>query len=166
MISELILTVFASVSLATKNNSMSASHNTPEKENAFSLVHDVATDGNTVLTGDDLRQYNIKHSQKSGSGSGIDDAESYLKSCFGNDCFIVKDEANSDMLENSPESPNEFTTPYMATVDRKSTRLNSSHQINSYAVFCLKKKIILKDLVLLLSDAELPLTDSRRLSKI
>src|SRR5258708_10710447 len=28
-------------------------------------------------------------------------------------------------------------------VDRKSTRLNSSHQIISYAVFCLKKKTIL-----------------------
>src|SRR5258708_27288616 len=27
-----------------------------------------------------------------------------------------------------------------APVDRKSTRLNSSHQIISYAVFCLKKK--------------------------
>src|SRR5207244_5544411 len=27
-----------------------------------------------------------------------------------------------------------------AEADRKSTRLNSSHQINSYAVFCLKKK--------------------------
>src|SRR5258708_25076497 len=27
------------------------------------------------------------------------------------------------------------------SVDRKSTRLNSSHQIISYAVFCLKKKI-------------------------
>src|SRR5947208_8100553 len=27
-----------------------------------------------------------------------------------------------------------------AGADRKSTRLNSSHQINSYAVFCLKKK--------------------------
>src|SRR5258708_21717668 len=27
--------------------------------------------------------------------------------------------------------------------DRKSTRLNSSHQIISYAVFCLKKKTIL-----------------------
>src|SRR5258708_26336497 len=27
-----------------------------------------------------------------------------------------------------------------AEVDRKSTRLNSSHQIISYAVFCLKKK--------------------------
>src|SRR5258708_20196668 len=29
--------------------------------------------------------------------------------------------------------------------DRKSTRLNSSHQIISYAVFCLKKKKIYKD---------------------
>src|SRR5437867_6552848 len=28
----------------------------------------------------------------------------------------------------------------MATVDRKSTRLNSSHRTISYAVFCLKKK--------------------------
>src|SRR5438552_7085781 len=28
--------------------------------------------------------------------------------------------------------------------DRKSTRLNSSHQINSYAVFCLKKKKTLR----------------------
>src|SRR5947208_7482245 len=30
--------------------------------------------------------------------------------------------------------------PDAATADRKSTRLNSSHQIISYAVFCLKKK--------------------------
>src|SRR5574341_2351015 len=28
-----------------------------------------------------------------------------------------------------------------ARKDRKSTRLNSSHQLRSYAVFCLKKKI-------------------------
>ena len=27
-----------------------------------------------------------------------------------------------------------------AISDRKSTRLNSSHELNSYAVFCLKKK--------------------------
>src|SRR6266850_2695324 len=27
-----------------------------------------------------------------------------------------------------------------AAEDRKSTRLNSSHRVNSYAVFCLKKK--------------------------
>src|SRR5258708_8050912 len=30
--------------------------------------------------------------------------------------------------------------PARAATDRKSTRLNSSHQIISYAVFCLKKK--------------------------
>src|SRR5438132_10630604 len=29
-----------------------------------------------------------------------------------------------------------------ANIDRKSTRLNSSHTVISYAVFCLKKKII------------------------
>src|SRR5258708_17880150 len=29
---------------------------------------------------------------------------------------------------------------FAGTADRKSTRLNSSHQIISYAVFCLKKK--------------------------
>src|SRR5256885_12828655 len=28
----------------------------------------------------------------------------------------------------------------ICTIDRKSTRLNSSHLVNSYAVFCLKKK--------------------------
>src|SRR5258708_21787164 len=33
-----------------------------------------------------------------------------------------------------------FSTPEYAHGDRKSTRLNSSHQIISYAVFCLKKK--------------------------
>src|SRR5258708_24828932 len=32
----------------------------------------------------------------------------------------------------------------LVTADRKSTRLNSSHQIISYAVFCLKKKTISK----------------------
>src|SRR5258708_22732722 len=32
------------------------------------------------------------------------------------------------------------TTSYGSQLDRKSTRLNSSHQIISYAVFCLKKK--------------------------
>src|SRR5258708_14445879 len=33
-----------------------------------------------------------------------------------------------------------FAGTLNTTVDRKSTRLNSSHQIISYAVFCLKKK--------------------------
>src|SRR5260363_44249 len=43
----------------------------------------------------------------------------------------------------SPESFKGFVTPNrfcFDSLDRKSTRLNSSHQIISYAVFCLKKK--------------------------
>src|SRR5258708_14513323 len=34
----------------------------------------------------------------------------------------------------------QLRAPHRREVDRKSTRLNSSHQIISYAVFCLKKK--------------------------
>src|SRR5256885_12519347 len=33
-----------------------------------------------------------------------------------------------------------LVSPMMAVADRKSTRLNSSHLVISYAVFCLKKK--------------------------
>src|SRR2546426_6047150 len=33
-----------------------------------------------------------------------------------------------------------YDDPEVATLDRKSTRLNSSHLVISYAVFCLKKK--------------------------
>src|SRR5258708_9496848 len=42
----------------------------------------------------------------------------------------------------SPKSSFMFVTPTTSPrkLDRKSTRLNSSHQIISYAVFCLKKK--------------------------
>src|SRR5258708_15735816 len=36
--------------------------------------------------------------------------------------------------------PDQRRASRCATIDRKSTRLNSSHQIISYAVFCLKKK--------------------------
>src|SRR5256885_5005088 len=32
------------------------------------------------------------------------------------------------------------TSPRASAIDRKSTRLNSSHLVISYAVFCLKKK--------------------------
>src|SRR5205085_3669700 len=39
-------------------------------------------------------------------------------------------------------NPKEANDPRCAPVDRKSTRLNSSHSQISYAVFCLKKKII------------------------
>src|SRR5438552_15448216 len=38
------------------------------------------------------------------------------------------------------DSKDDVLAPLRAEQDRKSTRLNSSHQIISYAVFCLKKK--------------------------
>src|SRR5437763_11167235 len=37
-------------------------------------------------------------------------------------------------------SPDTFLSSRCPTLDRKSTRLNSSHRCISYAVFCLKKK--------------------------
>src|SRR3954463_3838430 len=40
----------------------------------------------------------------------------------------------------SPMYASERCMPSLAYIDRKSTRLNSSHTIISYAVFCLKKK--------------------------
>src|SRR5258708_19374557 len=43
-------------------------------------------------------------------------------------------------IVNVPTSSNPFDPDSIRLEDRKSTRLNSSHQIISYAVFCLKKK--------------------------
>src|SRR3989442_6121542 len=42
--------------------------------------------------------------------------------------------------------------PYVAALDRKSTRLNSSHVRISYAVFCLQKKTIPTHLHVLIDD--------------
>src|SRR5215204_70953 len=47
-----------------------------------------------------------------------------ISSCRRRDCRPI-----STILSSAP-----------ATIDRKSTRLNSSHTVISYAVFCLKKK--------------------------
>src|SRR3989454_4614602 len=40
-----------------------------------------------------------------------------------------------------PNFPAEIRAPAGTLLDRKSTRLNSSHLVISYAVFCLKKKL-------------------------
>src|SRR5258708_33986458 len=45
-------------------------------------------------------------------------------------------ESDVDAHESIPPAPNPTST---SDSDRKSTRLNSSHQIISYAAFCLKK---------------------------
>src|SRR5438552_12803141 len=50
----------------------------------------------------------------------------------------------ANTLEKSRSSHEKLHVSCRYGVDRKSTRLNSSHQIISYAVFCLKKKKIKK----------------------
>src|SRR6266850_6439509 len=47
--------------------------------------------------------------------------------------------------------------------DRKSTRLNSSHLVISYAVFCLKKKKIIKTLITMFTYMLIYLTTLRLL---
>src|SRR5258708_16887984 len=44
------------------------------------------------------------------------------------------------LIQAVDESPHQDSKVGCGCRDRKSTRLNSSHQIISYAVFCLKKK--------------------------
>src|SRR5258708_21150377 len=59
----------------------------------------------------------------------------------------VKDAAVEEITNQEGDRPNVaasdiWSVPLLVCnlLDRKSTRLNSSHQIISYAVFCLKKK--------------------------
>src|SRR5574344_1528939 len=59
--------------------------------------------------------------------------------------FMMKQTRESDLeffvslsQKEPPKSPEDITI-WQVAPDRKSTRLNSSHQIISYAVFCLKK---------------------------
>src|SRR5256885_11437199 len=55
--------------------------------------------------------------------------------------FLPSASAVSSRLVKSPvERPQRWITANRVPSDRKSTRLNSSHLVISYAVFCLKKK--------------------------
>src|SRR5438105_11375191 len=58
-----------------------------------------------------------------------------------------------------PVSVGSCRRPPSSTSDRKSTRLNSSHEWISYAVFCLKKKKILGDTQLVGGGTDLPQDD-------
>src|SRR5574340_1312605 len=55
--------------------------------------------------------------------------------------YLVRNRTLGPPLENNPEIPPSSREEGLRLLqDRKSTRLNSSHQKISYAVFCLKKK--------------------------
>src|SRR5258708_11386768 len=54
--------------------------------------------------------------------------------------FVRRETAQCCASEVTSRNPAAIAPQDFSTLDRKSTRLNSSHQIISYAVFCLKKK--------------------------
>src|SRR5205085_3824599 len=78
-----------------------------------------------VLTGAALTLYNSAVSFATGGGSLSDFANLWLYTPLPN---------------NGPQE-------MWGTVDRKSTRLNSSHSQISYAVFCLKKKTLAEKVI-------------------
>src|SRR5258708_25903306 len=53
---------------------------------------------------------------------------------------IFETVSQGQLSESVRKLSDEINWDYAVIEDRKSTRLNSSHQIISYAVFCLKKK--------------------------
>src|SRR5207244_12863247 len=63
---------------------------------------------------------------------------------------LLREYATDEVVACFPDDLDKFIGPKTRVVavsthkDRKSTRLNSSHQIISYAVFCLKKKKTIK----------------------
>src|SRR5258708_3222420 len=66
--------------------------------------------------------------------TNLDDAVSFTKGCYIGQEIIARIKYRGHVAK-------KLTGVRMEQEDRKSTRLNSSHQIISYAVFCLKKKI-------------------------
>src|SRR5574344_1474019 len=63
-------------------------------------------------------------------------ADSLLRSDLKKLCYLFRDYGSNTILLATLA----YNCGHVSILDRKSTRLNSSHQIISYAVFCLKKK--------------------------
>src|SRR5687768_8375310 len=61
---------------------------------------------------------------------------------YAHHCFVLVRAAKQFNLHArfDPTRPESSPADYAKKIDRKSTRLNSSHGYISYAVFCLKKK--------------------------
>src|SRR5688572_32354358 len=65
----------------------------------------------------------------------------------------------SEILEQTPDIPS--TCQRISEIDRKSTRLNSSHSQTSYAVSCLKKKMVETACASPWGDAPTPILEVR-----
>src|SRR2546426_151450 len=74
----------------------------------------------------------------SGCITGASRAEPVSRAAQRRDQFRL--EAVVDLAAQAPHQHLEHVGERVVIVDRKSTRLNSSHLVISYAVFCLKKK--------------------------
>src|SRR6266566_1529364 len=113
----------------------------------FSTVSAVST-STAATRGCDLRPGNTTRPFLAGSGTGRVSRVRMSSGHVTTSTPWMQPPATS-MTTNEPSPPSRstvplrpvvFPVPLQATEDRKSTRLNSSHLVISYAVFCLKKK--------------------------
>src|SRR5258708_18254686 len=72
--------------------------------------------------------------------SMIDAVGEPQKCCAGDQAGVAQMQAEQDKRKSAECQSHQQDFAGADMIDRKSTRLNSSHQIISYAVFCLKKK--------------------------
>src|SRR5439155_19962111 len=71
----------------------------------------------------------------------LGDQQRHSRLVAGRDDKNPRSAGGCDQVAHQPRrSPIAFQNPFPEFLDRKSTRLNSSHVAISYAVFCLKKK--------------------------
>src|SRR5207244_11958218 len=84
----------------------------------------------------DLSEINRKSYENPRVHLTFNDARNYMNMTRKQYDIIISEPSNPWIAGVASLFTSEF---YDRAADRKSTRLNSSHQINSYAVFCLKK---------------------------
>src|SRR5258708_29576417 len=72
-----------------------------------------------------------------------EDLEKAFREIFGQ----INTQTDPDLTSTATSGSNASRNDVGKFTDRKSTRLNSSHQIISYAVFCLKKKNKVKSIL-------------------
>src|SRR5690554_7922021 len=65
-----------------------------------------------------------------------------VKQILNDDGAVIKEIESEILKKTVSKKTSDFIQKSMYLTDRKSTRLNSSHVRISYAVFCLKKKMI------------------------